>query len=207
MIFFRAQFQKAARGVRPDVIATRTGFRRIKRFRVRGRRIIERTRRLQLPPVIRAVDELASIPRQRMNRPGQPRRCGDDDFRFASRIADDGVAAGLCGGVEAPNSKHQAPETLQAPKKRSTRRVGLKLGVWMFSGSWRLVLGAFHHLSSCKRRATSSALARLLKALMRKKPSPFEPKPDPGVMTTFASARILSNACQLVTSFGVRTQM
>ena len=64
-----------------------------------------------------------------------------------------------------------------------------------------------HHFNSCNRRATSSALARLLKLLMRKKPSPFEPKPLPGVMTTFASFRILSNACQLVTPFGVRTQM
>jgi hypothetical protein len=30
-----------------------------------------------------------------------------------------------------------------------------------------------HHFNSCNRRATSSALARLLKALMRKYPSPF----------------------------------
>ena len=64
-----------------------------------------------------------------------------------------------------------------------------------------------HQFNSCNRRATSSALARLLKAEMRKNPSPFEPKPLPGVITTFESCRILSNACQLVTPFGVRTQM
>src|SRR6185312_16438106 len=59
-----------------------------------------------------------------------------------------------------------------------------------------------YHLNSCNRRATSSAFARLLNALMRKYPSPFEPKPLPGVITTFASPRILSNAPQLVTPCG-----
>ena len=64
-----------------------------------------------------------------------------------------------------------------------------------------------YHFNSCNRRATSSAFARLLNALMRKYPSPFEPKPLPGVITTLASLRILSNTCQLVTPCGVRTQM
>ena len=67
-------------------------------------------------------------------------------------------------------------------------------------------MNQFYHFKACKRRATSSAFARLLKAEMRKKPSPFEPKPLPGVMTTFASRKILSNACQLVTLFGACTQ-
>ena len=48
------------------------------------------------------------------------------------------------------------------------------------------------------RRATSSALARLLNAETRKKPSPLEPKPLPGVMTTFNSRSIQSKVCQLV---------
>src|SRR5262249_50835545 len=59
-----------------------------------------------------------------------------------------------------------------------------------------------YHFNFCSRRATSSAWARLLKALMRKKPSPLEPKPLPGVMTTWASRRILSKASQLVTRRG-----
>ncbi len=58
--------------------------------------------------------------------------------------------------------------------------------------------GMAYHFNAFKRRATSSAFARLLKDEMRKKPSPLEPKPLPGVMTTFASFRILSKACQLV---------
>jgi hypothetical protein len=43
-----------------------------------------------------------------------------------------------------------------------------------------------HHFNSCNRRATSPALARLLKALMQIWPSPSEPKPLPGLMTAFA---------------------
>ena len=74
---------------------------------------------------------------------------------------------------------------------------------------WRFLhAGLYHyHFNSCNRRDTSSALARLLNALMRKNPSPLEPKPEPGVMTTFASFKILSNACQLVVLLGARTQM
>ena len=61
--------------------------------------------------------------------------------------------------------------------------------------------------ASRKRRATSSALARLLKAEMRKKPSPLEPNPLPGVMTTFSSRNIQSKVCQLVLPAGVSTQI
>jgi hypothetical protein len=64
-----------------------------------------------------------------------------------------------------------------------------------------------HHFSACKRRATSSALARLLKAEMRKYPSPLLPKPLPGVMTTLASLRMRSKACQLLMPGGVWTQI
>src|ERR1022692_348660 len=98
-------------------------------------------------------------------------------------------------GKRNKNSRHVAPKKPQPPPTNRNGTVELKEA------------SAFYHFNSCKRRATSSALARLLKALMRKKPSPFEPKPLPGVITTFASLRILSNACQLVIPFGVRTQM
>lgn len=47
------------------------------------------------------------------------------------------------------------------------------------------------------RRQTSSTFSRELNAEMRKNPSPLEPKPEPGVITTFASCSILSNICQL----------
>ena len=57
------------------------------------------------------------------------------------------------------------------------------------------------------RRATSSALARLLKAEMRKYPSPWEPNPLPGVMTTWAWVSIRSNISQLDNPLGVPTQM
>src|ERR1039457_368117 len=98
-------------------------------------------------------------------------------------------------GKRNKNSECLAPEKPQPPLTHRNGTVELKEA------------SAFYHFNSCKRRATSSALARLLKALMRKKPSPFEPKPLPGVMTTFASFKILSNACQLVMPVGVRTQI
>jgi hypothetical protein len=48
---------------------------------------------LQLPAVIRAVDELDVFPLERMNRPRQPRRRRDDDFGITSRRTDDRIAA------------------------------------------------------------------------------------------------------------------
>jgi hypothetical protein len=46
--------------------------------------------------------------------------------------------------MEAPNSKLQAPEKLQASSfKNSTRAVCLEVEVWSFSGAWMLELGAF----------------------------------------------------------------
>src|SRR5438270_12103752 len=57
-----------------------------------------------------------------------------------------------------------------------------------------------------KRCPTSCAFSRLLKAETRKKPSPFEPKPLPGVITTFNSFSIQSNVCQLVMPSRVSTQ-
>src|SRR5712692_8437587 len=57
------------------------------------------------------------------------------------------------------------------------------------------------------RRATSSAFSRLLKAETRKYPSPFVPKPLPGVITILISLSRRSNICQLVRLAGVFTQM
>ena len=57
------------------------------------------------------------------------------------------------------------------------------------------------------RRATSSAFSRLLNAEMRKYPSPSEPNPLPGVITTLSSWSIRSNIAQLVRPAGVPTQM
>lgn len=59
-----------------------------------------------------------------------------------------------------------------------------------------------YHFKFSNRRAASSALARLLKALTRKKPSPDLPNPLPGVITMLASFKMRSNACQLVTPEG-----
>jgi hypothetical protein len=98
----------------------------------------------------------------------------------------------------------QAPPFLEPP----ARSLGEKLKVEPNAAGrsiWQT--RTFYHFNSGNRCATSSALARLLKALMRKKPSPFEPNPLPGVMTTLASPRILSKVCQLETPLGVRTQM
>ena len=55
------------------------------------------------------------------------------------------------------------------------------------------------------RRATSRAFSRELKAEMRKKPSPWAPKPAPGVITTCASCSILSKNSQLPMPPGVCT--
>lgn len=55
-------------------------------------------------------------------------------------------------------------------------------------------------------RQTSSTLARELKAEIRKYPSPAEPKPEPGVMTTCASPSILSNMSQELRPAGQPTQ-
>src|SRR4030095_23486 len=61
--------------------------------------------------------------------------------------------------------------------------------------------------SLSKRRATSRAFSRLLKAETRKYPSPWAPKPAPGVITTFKSRSMRSNICQLVRPSGGFTQM
>jgi hypothetical protein len=46
--------------------------------------------------------------------------------------------------MEAPNSKHQAPEKLQtSTSKQIVRAKLLKPDAWMFSGCWMLVFGAF----------------------------------------------------------------
>jgi hypothetical protein len=46
--------------------------------------------------------------------------------------------------MEAPNSKLQAPEKLQAStSKKIIRAENLKFGSWVFSGCWMLELGAF----------------------------------------------------------------
>jgi hypothetical protein len=46
--------------------------------------------------------------------------------------------------MEAPNSKHQAPEKLQTSTfNPDARAAHLRLDTWMFSGCWMLVLGAF----------------------------------------------------------------
>ncbi len=64
-----------------------------------------------------------------------------------------------------------------------------------------------YHFIAAKRRAASSALRRLLKAEMRKYPSPALPKPLPGVMTMLASLSTRSKMSQLVAPCGPRTQM
>jgi len=56
-------------------------------------------------------------------------------------------------------------------------------------------------------RAASCALALLLNAETRKNPSPCAPKPDPGVMTMFASSSMRSNISQLPIPGGVLTQI
>ena len=55
-------------------------------------------------------------------------------------------------------------------------------------------------------RQTSSTFARELKAEIRKYPSPAEPKPEPGVMTTWASPNILSNMSHELRPAGQPTQ-
>src|SRR5438270_2535418 len=64
----------------------------------------------------------------------------------------------------------------------------------------------FGQAAKRKRSPTSCAFSRLLKAETRKKPSPLEPKPLPGVMTTFNSFSIQSKVCQLVIRLRVATQ-
>src|SRR5438876_7021316 len=44
---------------------------------------------------------------------------------------------------EAPSTKHQAPEKLQALSSKAAARFCLELEVWCFSGAWSLELGAF----------------------------------------------------------------
>ncbi len=65
---------------------------------------------------------------------------------------------------------------------------------------------SFHATSALSLRQTSSTLARELKAEMRKYPSPAEPKPEPGVMTTWASCSILSNMSHELRPAGQPTQ-
>ena len=47
--------------------------------------------------------------------------------------------------LEAPNSKHQAPENNQNPSSNPVCRE--IIGGWSFSGPWRLVLGLFFQVS------------------------------------------------------------
>jgi len=60
-------------------------------------------------------------------------------------------------------------------------------------------------VNSCNRRK----LFRIGAAVERadaEKPSPLEPKPLPGVMTTFGASNFIQNACQLVSLAEWRTQ-
>lgn len=89
--------------------------------------------------------------------------------------------------------------------KKSLARAGARL----FSLSLSPLGGAGEggqDKSLAMRRQTSSTFSRLLKAEMRKKPSPCAPKPAPGVMTTRASCSILSKNSQLPMPLGVCTQ-
>ena len=67
------------------------------------------------------------------------------------------------------------------------------------TAAWTICLKTPFYLANrlWMRRQTSSTFSRELNAEMRKNPSPLEPKPEPGVITTFASCSILSNICQL----------
>lgn len=83
------------------------------------------------------------------------------------------------------------------------------LGDTFRAASVPLVYGAEEPCQASRRamrRQTSSTFSLLLKAEMRKNPSPWEPKPAPGVMTTRASSSILSKNSQLPMPWGVCTQ-
>jgi hypothetical protein len=46
--------------------------------------------------------------------------------------------------MKAPNSKHQAPEKLQASSFKPESRTGVfEFEFWIFSGAWMLALGIF----------------------------------------------------------------
>src|SRR5690349_4241207 len=43
------------------------------------------------------------------------------------------------------NSKHQHPTSREAPISKPQTNRTLEIGIWHFSGSWRLEFGGFHH--------------------------------------------------------------
>src|SRR5262249_19568423 len=53
---------------------------------------VEVRRRLKLAAVVGAVDELAAVPTQRMDRSGQPGRRSDDDLRRTCFCPDEPIA-------------------------------------------------------------------------------------------------------------------
>jgi hypothetical protein len=65
-----------------------------------------------------------------------------------------------------PSSKRQSPEKLQVSKLQSCQRATncreIELGVWIFPGAWRLVLGASRFDLPWPRRAEAAPRRRML---------------------------------------------
>ena len=90
----------------------RTGFGWIERLAGETRAGVEVRRRLQLTPVVGAVDKLLAIPSQRVNRADCSRRSRDDDLGTAECCANDRVAdRWIFSQRRAGEKEHQATDS------------------------------------------------------------------------------------------------
>src|SRR6185295_2110691 len=74
-----------------------------------------------------AVDELLPVPRERVDRPGQPLGGADDDLRFSRRLPDHRIAGGR--GLQEDQEPEESHVT-RAESSEATRSGSSSIGTW-----------------------------------------------------------------------------